>query len=70
MVENNMYIARIGHTILSVLRYKVGPGNHQKESPYFRNFWKSGNFVSPKMTSHLTSHNFQILFKLEVFSKS
>ena len=37
-----MYIARIGHIILNVLRYKVGPGNHQRESPYFRNF---GNLV-------------------------
>ena len=66
-----MYIAGIGHAVLELLSFKVGPGNHQrgisllhKVSEIFGNM----TLVSPKMTSHLTSHNFQIL-KIEIIYK-
>ena len=51
--------------------FKLSQGITKGESPYFRNFWDIfGNMrlVLLKMTSHLTSHNFQIL-KIEIFSK-
>ena len=56
-----MYIAEIGHAVFELLSFKVGAG---KLSEIFGNM----TLVSPKMTSHLTSHNFQIL-KIEIFSK-
>ena len=66
-----MYIAGIGQAVLELLSFKVGSGNHQrgisllqKFSDIFGNMW----LVPLKMTSHLTSHNFQIL-KIEIFSK-
>ena len=66
-----MYIAGIGHAVLELLRFKVGPGNHQRGISLLQKF--SGilgnmRLISPKMTSHLTSHNFKIL-KIEIFSK-
>ena len=71
MLENDIYIVGIGHGVLELLSFKVEPGNHQrgisllqKLSEIFVNI----RLVSPKMTSHLTSHNFQIL-KIEIFSK-
>ena len=64
-----MYIAGIGQAVLELLSLKVGSGNHQisllqKFSDIFGNM----KLVLPKMTSHLTSHNFRIL-KIEIFSK-
>ena len=66
-----MYITGIGHAVLELLSFKVGPENHtsgisllQKFSEIFVNM----RLVSPKMTSHLTSHNFQIL-KIDIVSK-
>ena len=41
MLENDMYIAGIGQAVLELLSFKVGSGNHQRESPYLRNFWTS-----------------------------
>ena len=71
MLENDMYIAGIGQAVLELLSFKVESGNHQrgisllqKISDIFGNM----RFVPLKMTSHLTSHNFQIL-KIEIFSK-
>ena len=66
-----MYITVIGQAVLEILSFKVGPGNHQmgisllqKISEIFGN----KRLISPKMTSYLTDHNFQIL-KIEIFSK-
>ena len=66
-----MYITGIGQTVLELLSFKVGSGNHQtgiflvqKSSEIFGNV----RLVSPKMTSHLTSHNFRIS-KIGMFSK-
>ena len=41
MLENDMYITKIGQAFLGLLRFEVGSGNHQRESLYFRNFLKS-----------------------------
>ena len=71
MLENDMYIAGIGQVVLEVLSVKVGPGNHQKGISLLQKFldiFGNMRLVSPKMTSHLTSHNFQIL-KIDIFSK-
>ena len=66
-----MYIAGIGQAVLELLSFKVGSGNPQrgisllqKFSEMFGNIWLG----SSKMTSHLTSHNFQTL-KVNIFSK-
>ena len=66
-----MYITVIGHAVLELLSFKVGSGNHQTEIFLLQKF--SGIFgniklIAPKMTSYLTSHNFQIL-KIETFSE-
>ena len=71
MLENDIYIAGIDHAFLELLGFKVGQGNHQRGISLLQKFSEVfGNMrpVSPKMTSHLTSHNFQIL-KIEIFSK-
>ena len=71
MLENDMYIAGIGQAVLELLSFKVRPGNHQRGISLLQKFSEIfGNMrlVSPKMTSHLTSHNFQILI-IEIFSK-
>ena len=71
VLENDMYIAGIGQAVLKLLIFIVGSGNHQwgisllqKFSDIFGNM----RLVPLKMTSHLTSHNFQVL-KIEIFSK-
>ena len=66
-----MYIAGIGQAVLELLSFKVGSGNPQRGIPLLQKFWEIfGNmrFGSSKMTSHLTSHNFQIL-KIKIFFK-
>ena len=66
-----MYIAGIGHAVLELLSFKVGPGNHQRGIFLLQKFseiFVNMRLVSPKMTSHLTSHNFQIS-RIETFSK-
>ena len=71
MLENDIHIARISQAVLELLSFKVGSGNHQRGISLLREFSEIfGNMrlVPLKMTSHLTSHNFQIL-KIEIFSK-
>ena len=71
MLENFMYIAGIGQAVLELLSLKVGSGNHQRGIFLLQKFseiFRIMRIVSLKMTSHLTSHNFQIL-KIEIFSK-
>ena len=66
-----MCIAGIGQAVLELLSFKVGSGNHQRGISLLQKFSESfGNMrlVSPKMTSHLTIHNIQIL-KIEIFSE-
>ena len=41
MLENDMYIAGIGHAVSELLSFIVGPRNHQRGIPYVRNFRKS-----------------------------
>ena len=71
MLENDMYIAGIGQAVLELLSFKVELENHQRGISLLQKFSEIfGNMrlVSSKKTSHLTSHNFQIL-KVEIFSK-
>ena len=71
MLENDMYIAEIGQAVLELLSFKVGSGNHQRGISLLQKFsdiFGNMRLVPLKMTSHLTSHNFQIL-KIEIFSK-
>ena len=71
MLENDMYIAGIGQAVLELLSFKVESGNHQRGISLlqkFSDFFGNMTLVLLKMTSHLTSHNFQIL-KIEIFSK-
>ena len=65
-----MYVDGIGPAVLELLSVKVISGNHQRGITIVQEFSKIfGNMrpVSPKMTSLLTSHNFQLL-KIEIFS--
>ena len=67
-----MYITGIGQAVLELLSFELGSGSRQMGIPLLQKFSViSGNMrlVSPKMTSHLTSDNFQTL-KIEIFSKS
>ena len=71
MLENDMYITVIGQAVLKLLSVKVGSGNHQIRMSLLQKFsgiLENMRFISPKMTSYLTSHNFQVL-KIEMFSK-
>ena len=71
MLDNDMYIVGIGQEVLELLSFKVGSGNHQRQISLLQTFSEIfGNMrlIPLKMTSHLTSHNFQIL-RIEIFSK-
>ena len=71
MIGNDMYIAGISQAVLVLLSFKVRTGNHQREISLLQKFsdiFGNIRLVPLKMTSHLTSHNFQIL-KIEIFSK-
>ena len=71
MLENDMYIAGVGQAVLELLSFKVESGNHQRGISLLQKFsdiFGNMRLVLLKMTSHLTSHNFQIL-KIEIFSK-
>ena len=71
MPENDMYIAGIGQAVLESFSFKVESGNHQRGISLLQKFsdiFGNMRLVPLKMTSHLTSHNFQIL-KIEIFSK-
>ena len=66
-----MYIAGIGQAILELLSFKVGSGNHERGISLLRKFsdiFGNIRLIPLKMSSHLISHNFQIL-KIEIFSK-
>ena len=66
-----MYIARIGQVVLKLLSLKVESGNHQKGMSLLQkvsDIFGNMRLVPLKMTSHLTSHNFQIL-KIQIFLK-
>ena len=70
MLKNDMYMTGIGQAVIKLLSFKVGSGNYQRGISSFQIFSEIfGNMrlVSLKMTSHLTSHNFQRL-KIEIFS--
>ena len=71
MLENDMYITVIDQAVLELLSFKVGSGNHQTRISLLQKFseiFGHMRLISPKMTSYLTSHNFQIL-KIETSSK-
>ena len=71
MLKNDMYIFGIAQAVLELLSFKDESGNHQKGISLLQKYLDTfGNMwlVPLKMTSHLTSHNFQIL-KIEIFSK-
>ena len=64
-----MYIAGIGQAVLEVLSFKVGSGSQQRGISLLQKFsdiFVDTRLVPLKMTSHLRSHNFQIL-KIEIF---
>ena len=66
-----MFIAGIGQVVLKLLIFKVGSGNRQRGISLLQkssNIFGNMRLVPLKMTSHLTSHNFQIL-KIEIFSE-
>ena len=66
-----MYIAGISQAILELLSWKVESGNHQKGISLLQKvsaIFSNMRLVPLKMTSHLTSHNFQIL-KIQIFLK-
>ena len=66
-----MYIAGIGQAVLELLSFKVRPGNHQRGISLLQKFpeiFDNMRLVPLEMTSHLTSHNFEI-FKIGIFSK-
>ena len=66
-----MYITVFGQAVLELLSFKVGSGNHQRGISLLQKFsdiFGNMRLVPLKMTSHMTSHNFQIL-KIEIFSK-
>ena len=60
-----MYITGIGQAVLDeLLSFEVGSGNHQTGISLLQKFSKifgHTRLISPKMTSRLTSHNFQTL---------
>ena len=65
-----MYITGIGQSVLELLSFKVRSGNHQRGISLLQKFSEIfGNMrhVLLKMTSHLTSDNFQILI-IDIFS--
>ena len=70
MLENDMYIAGISQAVLELMSFKVGSGNHQSGISLrqkFSDVFGNMRLVPLKITSHLTSHNFQIL-QIEILS--
>ena len=66
-----MCITGISQALLELLSFKMGSGNHQTGISLLQKFsgiYGNMRLNSPKVTSHLTSHNFQIL-KTEILSK-
>ena len=64
MLDNDMN----GQAIHEVLSFKVGSGNHQRGNILTLEIFGSMRLISQKMTSYLTSDNFQAL-EIEIFSK-
>ena len=65
-----MYITGVGQAVLELLRFKVvreSPKGNLLTSEFLENL-RNMRLVSLKMTSHLTSDNFQILL-VDIFSK-
>ena len=59
-----MYVTGVCHAVLELLSFKVGSGNHQRGISLLQKLLEifgDMTLVSQKMTSHMTSHNFQIL---------
>ena len=57
-----MYIDGIDQAVLELLSFEVGSGNHQRGISLLQKFldiFGDMRLVPLKMTSHLTSHNFQ-----------
>ena len=66
-----MYIAGIRQAVLELLSLKVESGNHQKGISLLQkvsDIFGNMRLLPLKMTSYLTSHNFQIL-KIQIFLK-
>ena len=66
-----MYITVVGQVVLELLSSEVRLGNHQRGISLlvkFSEIFGNMRLISPKMTSDLTSHNFQVL-KIETLSK-
>ena len=66
-----MCITGIRQAVLELSRFEVESGNHQRgisSRQKFSEIFGNMRLVSPKMASHLTSHNFQTL-EIEIFSK-
>ena len=71
ILENDMYITGIGEAVFELLIFEVVAGNHERGIFLLQKFseiLEDMRLISPKMTPHLTSHNFQTL-KIEIFSK-
>ena len=71
MLESNIDIAGIGQAVLELLSFKVGSGSHQRGISLPQKFSEKFGYmrlISLKMTSYLTSHNFQRL-EIGIFSK-
>ena len=71
MLENGLYITGIGQAVLELLSFKVGSGTHQRGISLLKkisDIFGNMRLIPLKITSHLTSNNFQIL-KIEIFSK-
>ena len=65
-----MYIVGISQAVIKLSSFKVGSRNHQRGISLLQKFsdlFGNMRLIPLKMTSHLTSHNFQIL-KIEIFS--
>ena len=61
MLENDMYITRIGQAVLELLRFKVGSGNHQRGISLIKKFSDmvcNIRLIPQKMTSHLDKSQF------------
>ena len=71
MLENDIYITGIGQAVFELLSFKIRSGNHQRGISLpqkFSEIFGNMRLVSLKMTSHLTSDDFQILI-IHIFSK-
>ena len=68
MFENDMYITVIGQAVLELSSLKVGSGESPNGNLFTSEIFGNMKLISSKMTSYLTSHNFQVL-EIEIFSE-